>query len=221
MIEPPVSEPSAHGASPAGDRGRGAAARAARHARRVPRIVRRAVGGVLRRRAHRELVGVRLAEQAQPVLPCSARRRSSRRRGRSSRGSSSRGRAEPFVEITSLSAIGIPSPALVVDDVQVGVQLAVARVDRRAVGGEELGAETSCASSRLDASSAVSAQGVDRSRRRHLEEVSSRSGAFANDLVERRQARGSSSAQAFAISSGCAVGGTSARSSSETFETPR
>ena len=56
---------------PGRDRGGRAAARAARDARRVPRVVRRPVGGVLGRRAHRELVRVRLAEQPQPALPCS------------------------------------------------------------------------------------------------------------------------------------------------------
>ena len=62
-IEPPVSEPSASGASNGGD-GRGrAAARAAGDAVEVPRVVGRTVRGVLGRRAHRELVHVRLAER--------------------------------------------------------------------------------------------------------------------------------------------------------------
>ena len=62
-IEPPVSVPSAHGALPRGHGRRAAAGRAARHAGAVPRVERRAVGGVLVRRAHRELVLVGLAQQ--------------------------------------------------------------------------------------------------------------------------------------------------------------
>ena len=46
-----------------GDRGRGAARGAARHHRRVPRVLHRAVEARLVRRAHRELVHVGLAEQ--------------------------------------------------------------------------------------------------------------------------------------------------------------
>ena len=48
---------------PPGDRGRRAARRAARDPRAVPRVAHRAVARVLVRRAHRELVHVRLAEQ--------------------------------------------------------------------------------------------------------------------------------------------------------------
>src|SRR5581483_5660290 len=49
--------------------------------------------------------------------------------------------------------------------------------------------------------------------------LSSRSGAFAKTSASGRHSCGSSSAHALAISSGCEVGGTSARSSSATFET--
>src|SRR5262249_57872098 len=48
----------------------------------------------------------------------------------------------------------------------------------------------------------------------------SRSGAFASASSTVRQGRGSSSAQTLTTSSGCAVGGTSSRSSSATLETP-
>src|SRR4029077_10310846 len=51
------------GREPARDRRGGTAAGTARHARRVPGVVRWAERGVLGRRAHRELVGVRLPEQ--------------------------------------------------------------------------------------------------------------------------------------------------------------
>ena len=71
--EPPRREPRRH------RRGR-AAARAARNARRIPRVPRRPPRRVLRRRAHRELVGVRLAEQREPRAPSRARRPSRRRR---------------------------------------------------------------------------------------------------------------------------------------------
>ena len=51
---------------PGGHGRRRAAARPARHHARVPRVVRGAEGGVLRGRAHRELVHVGLAERDQP-----------------------------------------------------------------------------------------------------------------------------------------------------------
>ena len=50
---------------PAGDRGRGAAGRAAGDALGIPRVLRRPEAGVLRGGAHRELVQVRLAEERQ------------------------------------------------------------------------------------------------------------------------------------------------------------
>ena len=61
-IEPPVSEPSAERREPGRDRGRRSAARAAGHPRQVVRVARRAERRVLGRRAHRELVEVRLAD---------------------------------------------------------------------------------------------------------------------------------------------------------------
>ena len=71
-----------------GDRSGRAAGRSARNALGVPRVARRAEGGVLRRRAHRELVHVRLAEQRQARPRGSARPPSSRTQGRTRRGSS-------------------------------------------------------------------------------------------------------------------------------------
>ena len=54
---------------------------------------------------------------------------------------------------------------------------------------------------------------------RDLEVIPSRSGAFASASSTERHGRGSSAAQTFTTSSGCEVGGTSERSSSDTFET--
>ena len=103
------------------------------------------------------------------------------------------------------------------------MQLAVARVDRRAVGVPELArrdprrVEQARAPPRPSAAACRSTRG---SRRRRPEEVVRR--GRARSRTPRRGSgdrRGSSSAQAFAISSGCEVGGTSERSSSDTFET--
>ena len=71
-IEPPVSVPIAERRVEGGDRRRRAAAAAAGHPVERPRVGRRAVGRMLGRRAHRELVHVRLAEDhrtgvAQPL----------------------------------------------------------------------------------------------------------------------------------------------------------
>ena len=216
-----MSEPSAHGASPADD-GRGAAAaRAAGHARRVPRVVRRAERRVLGRRAHRELVGVRLAEHAQAVLPCSARRRSRRTPGRSSRGSSSRPSCGcPWSTITSLSAIGSPSPPGSSASVEVRVQLGVALVDRGAVRGEELGAadlaalEQPPAPPRRSAAACRSLMPAAPGRNRRRGRARSRTPRRASGTAAARPRPRRS-----AISSGCEVGGTSERSSSDTFET--
>ena len=78
-IEPPVSEPSAHGASPA-RRPRRSRRRSRPGRAPVPRVARRAVGGVLGRGAHRELVRVGLAEQRRAGRLAAARRRSRVRR---------------------------------------------------------------------------------------------------------------------------------------------
>ena len=60
-IEPPVSVPIASGAWNAATAAAEPPLRAARHALEVPRVGGRAPGGVLGRRAHRELVHVGLA----------------------------------------------------------------------------------------------------------------------------------------------------------------
>ena len=127
----------------------------------------------------------------------------------------------PFVPITSLIAIGTPSPGLVVADVEVGVQLRVALADRRA-GRPRRARRTrppsrSSSSIRLARRSAVSVSMLMRAapgsgRRRGRARCAKTSSRVSDG-------RGSSSAHAFAISSGCAVGGTSERSSSDTLET--
>ena len=73
-----------------GDGGRASTARTAGHARRVPRVERRAVGRVLGRRAHRELVLVGLAQQRPAGLEQLGARSSRCTAGGSPRGSSSR-----------------------------------------------------------------------------------------------------------------------------------
>ena len=217
-----MSEPSAQGASPADDRRRRAAARAARNARRVPRVARRAVGGVLGRRAHRELVGVRLAEHARGRAPAA-------------RGD---GRVEHrHVVLEDLRACRRAEPARR-DHVLERDRHAVAvgsssetsgtraarrrRVDRGAVGVPEL-ARTRPPRRSSRPRRVLGGRGAA-CRSRSLpggvrNKSSSRSGAFANASSSVSQTCGSSSAHAFAISSGCDVGGTSERSSSETFET--
>ena len=123
-----------------GDGRRRASRGPAGHASRIPGVRRWAVGRVLGRRAHGELVHVRLAEQGQAGRLAAWRRPSSRRRARSPRGSSSRrSSATPSVVMQSLSAIGTPGRAVAADDVQVRVELRVPLVDRREVGGAQLG----------------------------------------------------------------------------------
>ena len=73
-----------------GDRGGAAAGRAAGHARAVPRVEHRAVGGVLGRGAHRELVLVGLGRAAARRRRRAARPRSRCRAAGSPRGSASR-----------------------------------------------------------------------------------------------------------------------------------
>ncbi len=75
-IEPPVSVPSASGAMRAATAAAEPARRAAGHALAVPRVAGRLEGAVLGRRAHRELVHVRLADHDR------ARRLEPRDRGR-------------------------------------------------------------------------------------------------------------------------------------------
>ena len=125
------------GREPAGDRRRRAAGRAARDALGVPGVPGRAVGGVLGGRAHGELVQVRLAEdgQAGRLAARGDRRVEDRRvadedlRARRRRDALRR----DHVLVRDRDAV----PALA-GDVQVGVQLRVAGLDRLEVGAGEL-----------------------------------------------------------------------------------
>ena len=109
-IEPPVSLPSAAGVMPDGHGDGAAARRAARRARRVARVLHRAERGALVRRAHRELVHVRLAGQAAHRPRAASRRPWRRTAAPSARGSSSRRWSRtPRVQSASFSAIGTPA----------------------------------------------------------------------------------------------------------------
>ena len=98
------------GREPARDRGGRAARGAAGDAAACPRGCDVAVGGVLVRGAHRELVHVGLAEDAGAGLGEQARPRSPCRAARSPRGSASRPwSAMPSVQKMSLTATGTPA----------------------------------------------------------------------------------------------------------------
>src|SRR5438874_4923653 len=112
--------------------------------------------------------------------------------------------------------------ARIVTEMEVAVELGVAVVDRSPVGGKELGARDLA---RVD--EAPRLLGGQAKRVDHyvappggtLKKSPSRSGALASASSTGRHGRGSSSCQTLTTSSGCEVGGTSERSSSETFET--
>src|SRR3954452_9735216 len=212
--ERPRSEPGADG------RGR-AAADAAGHAGGLPRVVRRAEGRVLGQGAHCELVGVRLAEDAEPMAfqPLDHRRvvdgnvaledlRACRRR-------------DPLRPDHVLDRDREAVAAGVVADVEVAMKLLVAVVDRGAVGGEQFGSRDLA---RLE--EALCLFGCEPERVDHvappggtLKKSPSRSGALASASSTGRQARGSSSPPTLTTSRGGGGGGTAERSSSDTFET--
>src|SRR5207244_11198537 len=129
--ERPRSEAGAHG------RGR-AAARAAGHARGIPRVVRRAEGRVLGRGAHRELVGVRLAEDAEAVRlePLDDGRVVDREVALEDPGARRRRDALRPDHVLERDWDAVAS--WIVTDVEEAVELLVAVADRGAVGGEEL-----------------------------------------------------------------------------------
>src|SRR5581483_2006715 len=106
-------------------------------------------------------------------------------------------------------------------DVEVAVELLVALADRGAVGGEELGAGDLTALEEVLRALGRQPQRVDHALPPGgtLKKSPSRSGAFESASSTGRQGRGSSSAQTLTTSSGCDVGGTSERSSSDTFDT--
>src|SRR5204863_2948181 len=105
---------------------------------------------------------------------------------------------------------------------EVAVELGVAIVDRSPVGGKELGARDLARVHEAPRLLGRQAKRVD-----HyfappggtLKKSPSRSGALASASSTGRHGRGSSSSQTLTTSRGCEVGGTSERSSSETFET--
>ena len=111
------SDPSASGDEPAGDGCRRAAAGAARRAREVVGVARRAEDGVEGLRAGAELRRVRLAEDDRAGARAAARRRARPRSGRGRGRSASRTScACPAVSTRSLTAIGSPwsGPSVVV-----------------------------------------------------------------------------------------------------------
>ena len=121
-------------------RRRRAPARPARDARRIPRVVRRAVRGVLGGRAHRELVRVRLAEDAEPVLLAARDHRRVVHRHVALQDLRAGGRRDPLRADHVLDRDRDALPARVLAHVQVAVELGVALADRLEVRGEELGA---------------------------------------------------------------------------------
>src|SRR5438874_12961894 len=111
--------------------------------------------------------------------------------------------------------------ARVVAQVEVAVELLVTIVDRGPVGREQLGARDLACVDEAPRLFGGDSKGVDHVAPPGgtLKKSPSRSGAFASASSAERQGSGSSSPQTLTTSSGCEVGGTSERSSSETFET--
>src|SRR5207248_5200209 len=108
----------------------------------------------------------------------------------------------------------------VVADVQEAVQLGVALADRREVRGIQLVARDLTFAQEVVGRFGRQSQRVDHSPPGGtLKKSPSRSGAFASASSAERHARGSSAPHTLTTSSGWDVGGTSVRSSSETFET--
>jgi len=125
---------------PRRNRGRGAAAGAAGDARRVPRVPGRAVRGVLGRRAHRELVRVRLPEHAQAVRLAALDHGRVVDRQVALEDLRAGGRRDALRPDHVLDRDGHALAAIVVADMEEAMELGIARVDRLAVGGVELGA---------------------------------------------------------------------------------
>ena len=170
---------------PARDRRRRAAARASGHARRVPRVPRRPECRVLRRGAHRELVGVRLAERDEPRVLAPLRD------GRVVDGDEplqdlrARCRLDPLRPDHVLERDRHALAVRLVDEREVAVQLAVARVDRGAVRVPELARRRPPALEQAHGLLGGQAQRVDHASRTSVvggtrKKPPSRSGAFAN-----------------------------------------
>src|SRR5262249_11668279 len=106
-----------------------------------------------------------------------------------------------------------------VDARQVAVELLVAGINHLAVGGVQLRWRRVPALDEADRLLGGQSQCVDHADGGTRNRSSSREGAFANQWSSGRQGRGSSAPRTCTDDNGCAVGGTSARSSSETFPT--
>ena len=230
-IEPPVSVPSASGAIAAATAAAEPPLEPPGHALEIPGVARRAVGRVLGRRAHRELVHVRLAELDHALRLAAAhdgrrvRRpvaledaRAGRRRhaadaeqilvgDRHAGDAAAPGRVQRAR--TREHPLGI--------DVQEHVEIAVRarrcgrgrprRRPRRSARARRAGARSpprSCGRRRGRPS------GADRGTRKPS---AVRSGASSSSCSRGHGSRGTSSPSTFTRSSACEVGGTSARSS--------
>ena len=191
------------GCEPGRDSGSGAAARAARDAVGIPGIVGRAVGRVLGRRAHREFVGVRLADHRQAGGAAA---------GRDGRVEHRHVAGEDLRAGRRLDALGrdhvlerdrnaVALRAL--DRPQVAVQLAVPLGDRVEVRAMELGAGDLPALQQPERLLDGQSQGVDgHAVGGTLKRSPSRAGALAKTSSSGSDGRGSSSAQALTSSSG-------------------
>src|SRR5262249_25706914 len=114
-----------------------------------------------------------------------------------------------------------PFAAVVLADVQKRMQLRVALVDRGSVGPEDLGGRDLFPAHEGGDLPPGQAQRVEHHEPPGgtLKNAPSCSGALARASSSVSEGLGSSSPQTFTTSSGCDVGGTSERSSSETLET--
>ena len=122
---------------PACDRGGGAAGRAAGHALGIPGVLRRAVGRVLRGRAHGELVQIGLADERQPGL-LDPRRDGGVEDGDVALEDAGAGRGRDAARRDVVLERDRDAVSGLADDVQVGVELGVALADRLDVGTGEL-----------------------------------------------------------------------------------
>src|SRR5262249_29896249 len=204
---------------------RGSSPGSTRHALGIPWVARRAEGRVLRRRAHCELVCVRLPQQLQ------ARRLAAHGNGRIEHRD---------VVLEDLRA-GSRTHALRGDDVLEGdrdavvlvrvdqreeaVQVVVAGVDRLAIGRAGVGARHLATLEQAHRILCGESEGVDHSASSVTpvggtrKKPPSRSGAFAKTSSSGSDWRGSSGRNELTTASGCEVGGTSERSSSDTLPT--
>src|SRR4029079_14322781 len=109
--------------------------------------------------------------------------------------------------------------ALAVDEAQEAVQLGVALVDRGTIGVEDLLTRDLSPLEQAVHLLGGHPEGVDGHTGGTPKNPPSGAGAFASAAARARHGAGSSSATTLTRSSGCDVGGTPARSSSETLPT--